>query len=103
MSLAYGRQRDAVYNSTPFRLTGRRLRTPVVGRLARARRRFMKVKPLSASHQLVGALGHLGAEVVHQAPQRRLLVPALTVQLRAAWGADDSRLCHMKLDDFTPV
>ncbi|HYH87412.1 MAG TPA: hypothetical protein VEX60_18305, partial [Pyrinomonadaceae bacterium] len=36
MSLSFGRQREAIYGSTPFRLTERLLRTPVIGRLSRA-------------------------------------------------------------------
>jgi hypothetical protein len=34
--------------------------------------------------EIVGALGHLGIEVVHQHPQRGLLGPALARQRRAA-------------------
>lgn len=36
MSLAFWRQREVIYGSTPFRVTERLLRTPVIGRLSRA-------------------------------------------------------------------
>ena len=38
--------------------------------------------------ELVGTLGHLGIEVVHQHPQGGLLRPALTAEVGAARGAD---------------
>ena len=38
--------------------------------------------------QVVGVLGHLGIEVVHEHPQRRFLDPALAVQLGAAGSTD---------------
>jgi hypothetical protein len=36
MSLSFWRQREVIYGSTPFRMTERLLRTPVIGRLSRA-------------------------------------------------------------------
>ncbi len=51
---------------------------PVAGRLARA----------AVDHQVVGPLGHLGVEVVHQHAQRRLLLPAAAAELEAPRGAD---------------
>ena len=39
-------------------------------------------------HQRLGMLGHLGIQIVHQHPQRRLGEPALGGQLGAARGAD---------------
>ena len=38
--------------------------------------------------EVVRVLGDLGIEVVHQHPQRRLLLPAAAAELRAAGGAD---------------
>ncbi|MBC7929156.1 MAG: hypothetical protein H7Z38_01150, partial [Rubrivivax sp.] len=35
MSLFFWRQREVIYGSTPFRVTERLLRTPVIGRLSR--------------------------------------------------------------------
>ncbi len=52
-------------------------RRPVAGGLARA----------AVDDELLGALGHLGVEVVHEHAQRRLGLPALGGELRAAGGA----------------
>ena len=41
--------------------------------------------------EVVGILGHLGVEVVHEHPQRRLLLPALAGELGAARRADRAR------------
>ena len=51
---------------------------PVARRLARP----------AVDHQILGALGHLGVEVVLQHPQRRLLVPAPAGQPAAARRPD---------------
>ena len=45
----------------------------------------------AVDHQILGMLGDLGVEVVHQHPQRGLLLPALTGQLGAAGGPDEAR------------
>ncbi len=42
----------------------------------------------AVDHQVLGMLGHLGIEVVHQHPQRGLLLPALAGQLGAARRPD---------------
>ena len=52
---------------------------PVPGGLAQA----------AVDHQVLGPLGHLGIEVVHEHPQGRLLHPALAVQVRAAGRGED--------------
>ena len=39
-------------------------------------------------HELVGVLGHLRIEVVHEHAQRRLLRPAAGSEFEPAWGAD---------------
>ena len=44
--------------------------------------------------EVVGALGDLGVEVVHQHPQRRLLLPAAAGELGAARSADLARPAH---------
>ena len=54
---------------------------PVARRLARA----------AVDHQLLGPLGHLGVEVVHQHAQRRLLLPAAAGELGAARRAHRAR------------
>ncbi len=41
--------------------------------------------------EILGVLGDLGVEVVHQHPQRGFLLPALAGQLGAAGGADEAR------------
>ena len=41
--------------------------------------------------QIVGPLGDLGIEIVHQHPQRGFLWPSLARQRRAAGRADDER------------
>jgi hypothetical protein len=51
---------------------------PVAGRFANA----------AIDHQIGGPLGHLRVEIVHQAAQRRLLLPALAAQLAAARRAN---------------
>ena len=54
---------------------------PVARRLADA----------AVDDQVLGPLGHLGVEVVHQHAQRRLLLPAPAGERRAARGADRPR------------
>src|SRR5262245_47105953 len=58
---------------------------PVAGRLARA----------AVNDQVVGALGDLRVEVVHQHPHRGLLRPALATDLTAARRSDESRFAHV--------
>ena len=45
----------------------------------------------AVDHQILGVFGDLGVEVVHQHPQRGLLLPTLTRQLGAAGGPDEAR------------
>ncbi len=54
------------------------VRLPVPGRLAGA----------AVDHQLLGVLGHLRVQVVHQHPQRALLLPAETAERGAVGGTD---------------
>jgi len=49
----------------------------------------------SIDDQIVGPLGHLGIEVVHQHAHRRLLDPALARADRATGGANESRCTHV--------
>ena len=65
--------------------------------LQRAQRRDDRVERLPAARgpagaavddEVVGVLGHLGVEVVHQHPQRGFLLPALAGDLGAAGGAN---------------
>ncbi len=56
-------------------------RLPAAGRAARA----------AVDDEVVGVLGDLGVEVVHQHPQHGLLLPAAGGQLGAARGADGAR------------
>ncbi len=56
-------------------------RLPVAGGLARA----------AVDDEVLGALGDLGVEVVHEHAQRRLGLPALRGELGAARGADGAR------------
>src|SRR5688572_23027989 len=42
-------------------------------------------------HEIVGTLGYLGVEVVHQHPQSRFLLPPLAGDLAAAWRANAPR------------
>ena len=60
------------------------VRLPAAGRLAGA----------AVDDQVVGALGDLGVEVVHQHPQRGLGLPALRGQLRAARRAHLAGATH---------
>ena len=46
----------------------------------------------AVDHELMRLLGHLGVEVVHQHPQRRLGQPALGGKLRAARRPDDASI-----------
>ena len=88
-------------------------------RLARLHQQcFVPVQPLQLAHngvvalpvarglanaavddQIRGALGVIGIQVVHQATQRRFLLPSLAVQLCAARRANDGscRRCHKLL------
>jgi hypothetical protein len=59
-------------------------RVPVARRLAAP----------AVDDEVVGALGHFRVEVVHQAAQGRLLMPALAVKLGATRRADISRSAH---------
>jgi hypothetical protein len=45
----------------------------------------------AVDHQVFGMLGDLGVEIVHQHPQRGLLLPALASQLGAAGGPNEAR------------
>src|SRR5262249_47133652 len=42
-------------------------------------------------HEVVGALGHLGVEVVQEHAQRCFLLPALATDLNATWRAHRTR------------
>ena len=59
----------------------------------------------AVDHQVRGPLGHLGIEVVHQAAQSRLLLPALAAQLVAARRANcgSCRRCHTSLPIRRPL
>ena len=46
----------------------------------------------AVDHEVLGVLGDLGVEVVHQHPQRGFLLPALAGDLGAARGADGAGL-----------
>ena len=47
--------------------------------------------------QVGGPLGHFRVEIVHQAAQRRLLLPALAAQLAAARRANDWSCCGHRI------
>ena len=67
---------------------------PVAGRLAGA----------AVDHEVLGALGDLGVEVVHEHAQGRLLLPALAGELRAAGGTNHAgplRTHDWRIDCFT--
>ena len=49
--------------------------------------------------EVVGALGDVGVEVVHQHPQRRLLLPPTAGQLSPMRSADGTRTLHAKPSD----
>ena len=53
-----------------------------------------RAPPASIDDQLVGVLGHLGIEVVHQHPHGRLLLPAPAGELCAPRGTDRARAAH---------
>jgi hypothetical protein len=44
----------------------------------------------AVDHQILGMFGDLGVEIVHQHPQRGLLLPTLTGQVGAAGGSDEA-------------
>jgi hypothetical protein len=62
---------------------------PVAGRAADA----------AIDHQLLGPLGDVGVQVVHQHPQRRLGQPGLGGELRAGGGADDAGVVEAGHDE----
>ena len=66
------------------RADDRVVRAPVAGRPAGA----------AVDDQVVGTLGHLRVEVVHQHPQRGLGLPRLRGQRRAARGTDGASAVH---------
>ncbi len=41
-------------------------------------------------HEIFGALGHVGIEIVHQHPEGGFLLPPATADLAAAWSAHDT-------------
>ncbi len=43
--------------------------------------------------EIVGALGNIGIEIVHQHAQRGFLLPTFAGKLRAAWRADCGMRC----------
>ena len=57
---------------------------PVAGRFSGA----------PVDHQIVGALGHVGVEVIHQHAQGGFLVPAPATQGGAPGGAKNGRGTH---------
>jgi len=57
----------------------------------------------SVDDEVVGPLGDLGVEVVHEHPQRRLGLPALRAELRAARRANGSCSVHGSRSFRTPV
>ena len=58
-------------------------RLPVARRLARP----------AVDDEIVGPLGDLGIEVVHEHPQRGFLLPAAARDLGSSGGANDPRTC----------
>src|SRR3954453_10622204 len=50
----------------------------------------------AVDHEVIGTLGHLGIEVVHEHPERSLLRPAAARQLVAARGAYRPRPAHSR-------
>jgi hypothetical protein len=56
--------------------------------------------PPAIDDEVAGALRHLGVEVVHQATERRFLMPALAVEFRAARRAYALSLTQCA---FTPL
>ena len=53
--------------------------------------------------QILGTLGDLGIEIVHQHPQRGFLRPALAGERRAARRANDATEQSMVIGDATEV
>jgi hypothetical protein len=51
----------------------------------------------SVHHEVLGALGDLGVEVVHQHAEGSFLSPALAGELAAPWRTHRARLCHVRL------